>query len=59
MTFADFKEIVSVIGTAAAVFAVVSAAFVYWKNSRLERAKLLASLYEKFYEAVWKLSRYE
>ncbi len=46
----DWKDVISAIGTIATVFAVVWAAFVYSKNSRLERAKWLASLYEKFYE---------
>jgi len=50
MTLNECKDLFSIIGTIATVAAVGSAAFVYWRNSRLERAKWLASLYEKFYE---------
>ena len=40
----------TIVGTIATFSAVLWAAYVYTKNSRLERAKWLASLYEKFYE---------
>ncbi len=50
MKLEDWKDIFTIIGTFATVIAAGFAAFVYWRNSRLERAKWLASLYEKFYE---------
>ncbi len=50
MTLTDIKDIFTIVGTIATFFAVLWAAYVYTKNSRLERAKWLASLYEKFYE---------
>lgn len=50
MNFSDVRDIVSILGPIATFVAVGVAAFVYWKNSRLERAKWLATLYEKFYE---------
>lgn len=50
MSLEQVKDIFTIIGTVATIAAVGWAAFVYAKNSRLERAKWLASLYEKFYE---------
>lgn len=41
---------VTILGPLAAIGALVWAAYVFWKNSRLERAKWLSNLYEKFYE---------
>jgi len=50
MTLTEIKDIAAIVGPIFTFFAVVWAAYVYNKNSRLERAKWLASLYEKFYE---------
>jgi hypothetical protein len=33
-----------------AAFAAIGAAFTYWRNSSLERARWMSSLYSKFYE---------
>lgn len=46
MTLSDPKDIATIVGAVAALFAI----YVYYKNSRLERARWLGSLYEKFYE---------
>ncbi len=43
-------EWISIFGTVFTAIAAVFGVYVYWRNSRLERAKWLASLYEKFYE---------
>lgn len=41
---------ISIVGASFTALAAISALYVYWRNSKLERAKWLASLYEKFYE---------
>jgi hypothetical protein len=46
----DIKTISEIIGSIGTFLAVSSAAWIYYRNSRLERAKWQAHLYEKFYE---------
>ena len=46
----SFKTFFETIYYVAAAVAAVGALIVYWRNSRLERARWLTSLYEKFYE---------
>lgn len=46
MALTVFRDIATIVAALAALFAI----YVYFKNSRLERARWLASLYEKFYE---------
>lgn len=48
----EVKDIAAIIGSLATAFAAIWAAITYRNNSRLEGAKWLASLYEKFYERV-------
>lgn len=45
-SLSDLKDIATIVGALAALFAI----YVYFRNSRLERARWLGSLYEKFYE---------
>ena len=45
-SLSDLKDIATIVGALAALFAI----YVYFGNSRLERARWLGSLYEKFYE---------
>jgi hypothetical protein len=45
-SLSDLKDIATIVGALAALFAI----YVYFRNSRLERACWLGSLYEKFYE---------
>jgi len=50
MNLSDLKDLVTILGPLAALVAIGWAAYVYTKGSNLERAKWLASMYEKFYE---------
>jgi len=50
MNLTDWATLSQVIYNFAAVIAAFSALIVYGRNSRLERARWAASLYEKFYE---------
>ena len=50
MTLADFKDIATITGAIGTLIVAYFAYRVYRKNSNLERAKWLESLYEKFYE---------
>ena len=50
LTFTDWVELVKIVFGLVGAIAAIAAVKVYWNNSRLEHAKWVASLYEKFYE---------
>lgn len=52
MSLLDFKTLVETVYYIAAAIAALGAFYVYYRNSRLERTRWGASLFEKFYENV-------
>jgi len=50
MTITDWKDFFTIIGVIITAIGVIWAVYVYRRNSKLERVKWIANLYEKFYE---------
>lgn len=50
MTLENLKDLATIVGVIITAGIAAWAVFVFWNNSRLERAKWLERLYEKFYE---------